>query len=226
MKERLKALSRHGDFLTLVLLVVVCGALWGFIEIADRLRDGEWHAIDMRLLQLLRDPENPANPIGPRWVEELVRDASALGGFLVLTLLTVGAVVTLWMEKHHAAAVWLTTAMLGAVGMSSLFKHFFARERPAIITADLLPTSFSFPSGHAFLSAAAYLTIGALLTRVLPKKRTRSFVLAMALLLTLLTGFSRVYLGVHYPSDVLAGWTLGLSWAALCWLVAWKTRPL
>lgn len=221
-----KELLRHGDFLTLVLLAIVVGTVWGFVELADEVLEGATHEIDIRLLYLLRNPADPTDPIGPRWFEELMRDATALGSFAVLTLLTVAVVGTLWLEQHRAAAIWLAVAVVGALVFSTLFKVIFARARPDLLPAELLPASFSFPSGHAFLSAAVYLTIGALLTRVLPNRRTRIFVLSMAVLFTVLTGFSRVYLGVHYPSDVLAGWTLGLCWAALCWAVAWNLGKL
>lgn len=226
MRVQVKELLRHGDFLTLVLLAIVVGTLWGFVELADEVMEGSLHEIDMGLLHLLRHPADPADPIGPRWFEELMRDATALGSFMLLTLLTLAVVGTLWLENHRVAAIWLTVAVLGALGLSTLFKVLFARTRPDLLPAELLPSSFSFPSGHAFLSAAVYLTIGALLTRVVPSGRSRIFVLAMAVLFTALTGFSRVYLGVHYPSDVLAGWTLGLCWAALCWAVAWNIGKL
>lgn len=223
-QTQLKELRRHGDFVTLMLLAIVVGCLWGFIELADELREGGLREIDTWLLHLLRDPANPANPLGPRWLQELVRDLSALGSFPVLFLLSSAVVAALWMEKHRTAAIWLTVAVLGALAMNTVGKLLFARQRPDILPVELLPGSFSFPSGHAFMSAAVYFTIAALLTRVVPKRRTRTFVLVMAMLLTVLTGFSRVYLGVHYPSDVLAGWTLGLCWAALCWLIVWNLQ--
>lgn len=226
MPARLKELLRHGDFVSLLLLLIVIGCVWAFVEIADEVLEGELRQLDRGILLSLRNPANVTDPIGPRWFEELMRDATALGGILMLTLLVAAAVVVLWLEQHRRAALWLLIATLGAFALSSLFKLYFARERPDILATELLPPTYSFPSGHSMLSAAVYLTLGALLTHVVPRKRTRGFVLFMALLLTAFAGFSRVYLGVHYPSDVLAGWTLGLSWAALCWLVAWNMRKL
>ena len=226
MHSRARELLRHGDFLSLVLLLTVVGAVWAFVELADELAEGELRWLDTQILHWFRNPDDLSDPLGPRWVEEMIRDATALGGVLVLTLVVAATAVALWLERHVRAAAWLLVATLGAFALSTVFKLYFARERPDILAADLLPSSFSFPSGHSFLSAAVYLTLGALLTRVVPNTRTRSFVLFMALLLTLLIGASRVYLGVHYPTDVLAGWTLGLSWAALCWLVAWNIQKL
>lgn len=226
MHARLKELLRHGDFLSLVLMLIVAGSVWAFVEIADEVIEGELQRLDMRVLLLFRNPSDLSDPIGPRWFEELVRDATALGGVVILSLLASTAVIALWLERRRRAAAWLLIATLGAFALSTLFKLLFARERPDILASDVLPATHSFPSGHTFLSAAVYLTLGAMLAHVVPRKRTRTFVLFVAVLLTLLTGFSRVYLGVHYPSDVLAGWTLGLSWAALCWLVAWNLRKL
>lgn len=223
---RARELLRRGDFVSLVLLLVAVGSTWAFVEIADGVRDHELHEIDNLILRLFRNPADYADPVGPRWLEEAVRDVTALGSVTVLTLLVVSAVLVLWLERRRRAALWLAIAALGALLLNSAFKLLFARERPDLIAADSLPTTYSFPSGHSFLSAAVYLTLGALLTHVLPRKRTRTFVLGMAMLLTLLTGASRVYLAVHYPSDVLAGWTLGIAWAALCWLVAWNVRKL
>lgn len=224
MKAWLEELLRQRHFLTLVLAAIAVGAVWAFIELADELREGELAAIDERLLHLLREPGNPAEPIGPRALEVAVRDITALGSVAVLTLFVALAVIVLWMERQRRAASWLAIASLGASVLNVLLKSVFARERPALLDSELLPGSFSFPSGHAFLSAAIYLTAGALLTQVIAKPATRAIVLAAAVLVTVLIGLSRVYLGVHYPSDVLAGWTLGLCWAALCWAVFWNLR--
>lgn len=224
VKAWLGELLRQRDFLTLALAAVVVGSVWAFIELADELQEGELAAIDERLLHLLRAPGDPGDPIGPRALEVAVRDITALGGVPVLTLFVALAIVVLWMERQRVAAWWLAIASLGAAGLNVLLKNLFARDRPALLEPELLPTSFSFPSGHAFLSAAIYLTAAALLTQIIVKPATRALVLAAAALVAVLIGASRVYLGVHYPSDVLAGWTLGLCWAALCWVVFWNLR--
>ena len=83
---------------------------------------------------------------------------------------------------------------------------------------------YSFPSVHSLMSAVVYLTLGALLARMVARRRLKFYVLTLAVTLTGLVGISRVYLGVHYPSDVLAGWCVGLSWASLCWLVGRKLQ--
>ena len=108
---------------------------------------------------------------------------------------------------------------LGTV-LSSTLKLLVARPRPDLIAHVVQVHTMSFPSGHATLSAVTYLTLGALLARVQPNRRLKAFLLGLALILTILVGASRVYLGVHWPSDVLAGWCVGAAWASLCWFVA------
>ena len=224
VRHRTKQVLHRWDFLSLVLLTVAFSALWGFIEIADEVREGQLQRIDSQILHLFRDPSDPGNPIGSRQVEETVRDITALGGFPILILLFVSAVTVLWLERRHRAAVWLSVAGLGAALLSTLFKGLFQRGRPTLIETQLLPESYSFPSGHAMLSAATYFTIAALLVHVVPRKRTRAFILGIAFVLTVAVGVSRIYLGVHYPSDVLAGWAVGVGWAAVCWFAAWRVR--
>jgi undecaprenyl-diphosphatase len=158
--------------------------------------------------------------VGPTWIESAVRDLSALGSYIVLLLLSVAVITFLWMRGQvHAAILVLFAAGGGALLMRAL-KDAFERPRPQIVphlSGDV--GSSSFPSGHALAAAAVYLTLAALLARMTESKRSKAFVLCMSFVIVVLVGFSRVYLGVHWPSDVLAGWTVGLSWAVLCWIV-------
>jgi undecaprenyl-diphosphatase len=207
--------------LGLVLLVFLpVGALWGFVELADAVLEGETEAIDRALLLALRSSTDPAYPLGPRWLVEMVRDITALGGIAVLTLLTflVAAFMALRRLWH---AAWLLLAAVGSgILVSTLLKIAFERPRPDLVPHGSLVSTASFPSGHSMMAAVVYLTLGALLARVEPDRRVKVFVLGTAVLLTLLVGVSRVYLGVHWPTDVLGGWTVGAGWALLFWLVA------
>jgi undecaprenyl-diphosphatase len=106
------------------------------------------------------------------------------------------------------------------MALSFALKHLFGRERPDIILHMVMVHTPSFPSGHAMLSAVIYLTLGALLAQVVQRRASRIYFLTVAMVLTFLIGLSRIYLGVHYPTDVLAGWAVGLAWALFCWLVA------
>lgn len=207
--------------LRIVLLVLMpAGAAWGFVELADAVLDGETAAIDRALLLALRSPGNPAAPLGPRWLAEVGRDITALGGIAVLTLLTL-LVATFMALRRLWHAAWLLLAAVGSgILVSTVLKVAFERPRPDLVPHGSFVSTASFPSGHSMMAAVVYLTLGALLARVEPDRRVKVFVLAAAVLLTLLVGVSRVYLGVHWPTDVLAGWTVGAGWALLFWLIA------
>lgn len=205
---------------TVLLLLLAAGSLWAFAEIADEVLEGDSAAVDRVLLLLLRTPGDPADPIGPPWLEEIGRDVTALGGIAVLTLLTLTVATFLVLRRLRHAAWLLLAATSSGVLVSVLLKDAFARARPDLVPHGVHVASASFPSGHSMMAAIVYLTLGALLARVEPDRRIKAFLLAVAILLALLVGISRVYLGVHWPTDVLAGWTIGAAWALLCWLIA------
>ncbi len=202
----------------LIALGLIAASLMVFGVVADRMLDGEFQSLDERLLLALRTPGDPNDPLGPRWLEEFVRDITALGstGVLTLLVLCVAGFLALIGRRRTALAVivWSAAGTL----VSHLTKLGFARPRPDLVphAADVFTPSF--PSGHAMLSAVIYLTLGALIASTQSDRRVKSYVLGIAVLLTLLVGWSRVYLGVHWPSDVLAGWALGAGWACLGWL--------
>ena len=104
--------------------------------------------------------------------------------------------------------------------VSTLTKLGFGRPRPDLVPHATQVYTASFPSGHAMMAAVTYLTLGALLARVQPRLRLKLYLIGLAATLTVLVGCSRVYLGVHWPTDVLAGWTLGAAWALGCWAIA------
>lgn len=201
-------------------------ALLAFVEIADEVDEGEASWFDEGLLLALRTSD-PADPIGPGWFEEIVVEITALGGVGVLALVTLLAVGYVLVQGKWGAALMLLAATLGGTAISEGLKVGFARPRPDLVAHAVDVSSMSFPSGHAMLSAVTYLTLGALLARTQPPGALRTYVLCAAVLLTLLIGLTRVYLGVHWPTDVLAGWSLGAAWALVCWTaVTWLTRKL
>ena len=198
-----------------------CGFFaWAFLELADEVREGETHALDRWLLLSLRNPQDPADPLGPSWLEESARDITGLGGYAILTIMTLAALAYLLMAGKRGAAALVVVAIVGGMLLSTGLKLGFERPRPDLVPHATRVYTASFPSGHAMLSAVTYLTLGALLARVERKRRVRAFIMGLAAAITLLVGLSRVYLGVHWPSDVLAGWSVGAAWASLCWFVA------
>lgn len=213
------------EFFTLALVLLVATAVWGFIELADEVVEGETHAIDTAILLALRNPHDLSDPLGPKWLEELFRDFSALGGVGVLVFISLGVAGYLVLQRKYRALLLLFVAVAGGMLLSSALKAGFARPRPDLVPHGAYVYTASFPSGHALMATVTYLTLGALLARLMPDRRTRLFLLAMAIVLSLLIGLSRVYLGVHWPSDVAAGWMAGAAWALLWWLVArWLQR--
>lgn len=214
------ALARR-EIVPIAIFLGLALPILAFLNIADEVFEGEGEVawFDEGLLHALRTSD-PADPIGPRWVEEWVVDLSALGGFAVLSLVTAFAIGYLLTLKRWGSALLLLAATVGGTAISEGLKIGFNRPRPDLVAHIVETTSMSFPSGHAMLSAVTYLTLGALIARTQEKRRLRGYVLGAAILLTLIIGMSRVYLGVHWPTDVLAGWCLGAAWALACWAVA------
>jgi len=198
-------------------------SLWGFLSIAGEMREGETRAFDERLMLLLRQPGDPNEPLGPRWLEEAMRDVTALGGFTVLTLLTIVAVVTLMRAGRLRQAFGMATVALGAELTSDLLKLAYARPRPDLVPHGSYVYSNSFPSGHSTMSVAVYFTLATLLAAGASRPSSRRMIYTVAGFLVLLIGVSRVYLGVHWPTDVAAGWALGSVWALIGW--RWLGAP-
>jgi len=200
--------------------LAVCGfSAWAFIALAGEVFEGETRAFDSAILLALRNPQDLADPIGPGWVEEGARDITGLGGYTILTLVTLATLVYLLMARKRGAALLVAVAVVGGMLLSTGLKLGFERPRPELVPHATRVYTASFPSGHATLSAVAYLTLGALLARVQERRRIKAFIMGLAVAITLLVGLSRLYLGVHWPSDVLAGWAIGAAWASFCWFV-------
>lgn len=201
-------------------LIGVAAGLLMFALVADEVIEGETHAFDEAILLAFRAPGDPADPIGPRWLEMAVMDITSLGSSTVLTLVTLAAIGFLIVDRKPSKALFVFLAVVGGVLLSFLLKIGFDRPRPDLVAHLVDVHTLSFPSGHAMGSAVTYLTLGVLIVRTDYPKRVKAYVLGVAVGLTMLIGLSRIYLGVHWPTDVLAGWCAGASWALICWLVA------
>jgi undecaprenyl-diphosphatase len=203
----------------LLALALSAFALWVFVEVSEEMLEGDSLRFDERLLMLFRSAADPALPLGPAWLREVMRDITALGSTFVLLLVTIASIGFLALTQNRRAALQVLFAVLGGMLLSTLLKLGFDRARPDVAMHTMSVYSASFPSGHAMMSAVVYLTLGALIAAPLEDRRLRLYILALATVLTLLVGVSRVYLGVHWPTDVLAGWALGAGWATACWSV-------
>jgi undecaprenyl-diphosphatase len=219
---RLPSLGRHALFI-LGALSVLALAL-AFTLVASEVKDGDTQGFDRAFLVALRADGNPADAWGPEWVEDWVRDITALGSAAVLILMTAAAAGFLAFRRQFHALLLLLVSMVGGIGVSTLLKGLFMRTRPDLVAVPE-HLSTSFPSGHSMMAAVGYLTLGLILSRFVKPLAFKVYVITVAAVLTALVGFSRMYMAVHYPSDVLAGWIAGLAWAGLCFLAAeWLQR--
>ena len=206
--------------MTALLAIAVLLFLFGFI--AHQVAGRKPTALDRCVPLALRSSADPSCPIGPAWVQEAARDITSLGSIIVVVITTAAVAGYLFLDHKPGVAWLMVLAVGGGIALNNLLKLVFARQRPDVITPSARVFTTSFPSGHATLSAIAYLTIGALLSRASPSAALSLYLMVLAVFLTVLIGFSRIYLGVHYPTDVLAGWCIGAAWAIFCWmLMAW-----
>ncbi len=206
--------------------LLTVGALsWGFIELAAEVVAGDTQAFDRWAVRAVRQADDPAVPLGPHWMPELGRDATALGSMGVLSLVTLVVAGYLWLDRKFWMMLYLLAATSSGLVLSLVLKQWIDRPRQDVVPRLSEAFTTSFPSGHSFLSTVVYLTLGSLLAAVIPRVAVKIYVLAVAVVLSVIIGLSRLYLGMHYPTDILAGWMAGLGWALLCWTIAhWLQR--
>jgi undecaprenyl-diphosphatase len=217
----LRFLSWLGSHELAVLLAIgaIAAGVWLFAAIADEVLEGHVDSIDRTLLTALRKPGS-GEPVGPPILHEIARDITALGGIFILGSLTGMTAAFLALDGKRRMALFVLACVVSGVLASVGLKELFQRPRPDLVPHGSYVSSPSFPSGHSMMSAVTYLALGALLARSQKRFRLKAFFLLSAGLLTVLVGVSRVYLGVHWPTDVIAGWTAGAVWALVCWLAA------
>lgn len=203
------------------LLVLALGVLT-FIELADDMREADGQAFDQAVLHAVRPfADDPGRPWGPWWLHEAAADVTSLGGISVLALFALVALGFLVIQKKRLSALLLVIGLGGGVALSEGLKAVFERERPPQAYQAVETLNASFPSGHALLSTVFYLTLGVMLTRAFPRRRLKAYVLAVSVVIALLIGLTRIYLGAHWASDVFAGWSVGAAWAMVLWLAAY-----
>lgn len=214
------------EVILLAALALIAGSTLAFIEIADDMREDDGRAFDWAVLRLTHpDEADAANPVGPFWLDHASADFSALGSVTILLALVVAACGYLVLRRRALEAFLLVLAAGGALAISQALKTFFGRDRPPEMYRAAEVLNQSFPSGHAMLSAVVYLTLGAMLARAEARWRIRVYIMALAILVALMVGVTSIHLGVHWASDVLAGWCAGAAWATACWLLdRWLRR--
>ena len=220
LPQPLRIFWKDGAFSLLGVFLAAALILFAFLKLASEVSEGETQPFDLWLLRALRSSADPSVPIGPEWFRIAMIDITALGGTSVLTVLTVIAVGYLVAARKPETATFLAAAVIGGAITGTLLKLVFARARPEVVPHLVFVDSASFPSGHALNSAVTYLTIAAMLARAESKRAVRLYLIAVAVALSLTIGFSRVYVGVHWPSDVVGGWCVGAAWAMGVSLIA------
>ncbi len=212
--------SGRADGSVLAAGLIAVGGVCGFVALVTLATASEPHAFDTQILLALRVAGHPDVPLGPPWLEIAMRDISSFAGTTVLLLVMVAAVSYLLAIRRPATAFFTLLVLGGGQILSSLLKLAVDRPRPELVSHLVEVSTLSFPSGHAMGAALTYGTLGVLAANFSPQRAAKICLLALAVAVTLLVGISRIYLGVHWPSDVMAGWCAGLAWAAMCWLVA------
>ena len=209
------------EFVLLLAVAAVCGGILTFAGVTDLVREDELHEAEIRLMRDLRSAEDPSRPIGPPWLERWSREITSLGSGAVLSLMTSLVVGYLLIERWYASAVLVLVSVGGGTLLTAGLKGYFERDRPNAVPHLTDALFKSYPSGHSMMSSVVYLTLAVLLARTMKRRRVKIYFVSAALFLSFLVGLSRVYLGVHYPTDVVAGWAGGTAWALLCWLTAY-----
>lgn len=204
---------------TLVLLIACSGLLLLFAGLTERVLGGSTVSIDEALLLLMRESGDINDPLGPGWFEEMARDFTALGGIPILLMLTVLVTCYTAMEKDYHSAIFIAGTALTGLIVSTALKEVFDRPRPDLVEQATRVYTSSFPSAHAMLSACMYLAFAVLLARLEVHRRNKTLILVFAAGVIIVIGLSRIYLGVHWPTDVVAGWMAGAAWTLACWLV-------
>lgn len=206
-------LNKWPVLVVLALVAAATAALSLFIKVAEEVVEGDTHEVDLLIIMRLRAAGNPTDPVGPGWLEDFVRDITALGSPAVLGLIVLIASVFLLLAGKRRLSIFMVLAAGGGTFAVTLLKNAFARPRPQLTPDGLMVYMASFPSGHAMVSAVVYLTLGALIARLAPRTSLKLYIMSVAVVLTGMVGLSRIYLGAHWPSDVLAGWAVGAAWA-------------
>lgn len=208
----------------LLLVMLLTGLAWMFIEMAIVVLAGDTLQFDRNLVLALRSPDDLTDPLGPTWLEEMMRDGTALGSNWILLSLSLFSAIYLYLRDRKKMALCLVVAILSGLAVAFGLKHLIARPRPDMVTHATTVYTASFPSAHAMMSTLVYFSLALILASVQSRKSIKTLIYAGAVLVAFWVGFSRVYLGVHWPTDVLAGWCAGAFWALLSFRLAMRVE--
>ncbi|MBH0112856.1 phosphatase PAP2 family protein [Novosphingobium sp. YJ-S2-02] len=191
-----------------LIAAVLCWA--GFVTVAWMVLSGRSTSLDQAGLLFWRDSD--LRPIGPPRLLEAVRDVTALGGTLLRNLFALGAVVALVFMHMRREAALLGLTVAGGLVVNAVLKVLVGRDRPEITLHLTEAGGASFPSGHSFGSAVVYMSIALAFSMFARRRKVRATIIASAVAVTFAVAWSRVWLGVHWPTDATAGWLGGMAW--------------
>lgn len=218
-RPRLRVPRDRQELLILAGAVLILALIWLFAVLAGEVMKGDTRQFDEWVLSALRQEADPGRVKGPWWLQAGAEDLTALGSPTVLGLTVLAVTGYLFLHGLYRNGLFIFIASVGGWVLNGVLKAAFERTRPDVVPHLREVMSSSFPSGHALTSAAVYLTLGALVMRIAEGRLAKYYCIAIAMFITFLVGSSRVFLGVHYPTDVIAGWLIGMTWALLCWVV-------
>jgi undecaprenyl-diphosphatase len=195
----------------------IASALWIFFTLGAEIGEGDTSAFDRKLIRLLRNSDMGGEPVGPAWFKDSMRDVTALGGFTFLTLMTTVVVLGLFFHRKRREGIIVALTAISSQTSIEILKVLYDRPRPDPVLPHLHAYTASFPSGHTTESTAIFLTVATAIATLEANDNTKMLTYAVATFAILSIGFSRVYLGMHWPTDVLGGWVLGTAWALVAW---------
>lgn len=222
--NQIRFIEGVGGKYVVTLIILIAGGVYTFFGLASAVGDGELERFDTALLLYFRQPGNLAAPLGPHWLQQTMLEITALGSYPVLVTLVAAVAGFLLVARNYGLTLFMLLTIISGTLISHALKIFYDRPRPDVVDHLAEAYTASFPSGHAMMSTVVYLTLAALIMRLADGAVMRVYVLAVAMVLAFTVGVSRIYLGVHWPSDVLAGWALGTAWVSLSWLTVLLLR--
>jgi undecaprenyl-diphosphatase len=218
LKARWKKLyEKHGAKWPFALALLTLFAALCVVELSEEVVEGDTAALDTWVFSLFHSADKLV-PRGPEWLREVMIDITALGSHTLLTLAALLAGLYALAIRRGDRFLMIAATSLGALFWSSGLKKLIGRERPSSIEPLVDVSSYSYPSGHALVTMAIYLSFALIAAEEAPHPLARAFIIVSGLMIAVFTGVSRIYLGVHYFTDVVAGWTIGGCWAVTCWL--------
>jgi undecaprenyl-diphosphatase len=200
-------------------LIILALTLMAVVVLSWLIAQGSTYDVDTWMLRLTRDAAPGYEPLGSPKLQSVIRDITSVGSGVVLTVLTLILGIYHLLRRQWRTAWFIMISILLAWQTMETLKLIYNRNRPDVVPHGMFEKSLSLPSGHAMMSTVVFLTLACVYAQKAQHRTVKVFLFALAILLFLTIGWTRIYLGVHHPSDVLAGWLLGICWVQLAWLV-------